>query len=213
MRQIVETLTVAAAVANAVCLSQTKAGAGALVINGGAVVAGVATSTVAVNVLVTSDGNDSTRTYTVTGTNASGYTIAETITGPNATTVYTTRFFKTVTEVDVVGGATVGNITVGFSVVGTATPIPLDIHGFPQVSLQVTVTGTANFTVQQTLDNPFDSTINHLWVNHPDSNLVAAAASAQGNYAYIPAATRIVFNSGTGTVKFTVIQAGITGGR
>lgn len=89
--------------------------------------------------------------------------------------------------------------------------LPLNIHGRPEVSVQVDVTGTANYTVQQTLDNPFDASITPTWFDHPDTNLVAATADKQGNYAYIPAAVRLVLNSGNGSAKITLIQAGITG--
>lgn len=94
---------------------------------------------------------------------------------------------------------------------GTSTVAPLDIHGRPEISLQVVVTGTVNFTVQQTLDNVFDSTITPTWVNHPDTALTAATANAQGNYAFVPAAVRLVVNSGSGTARLTIIQSGITG--
>lgn len=86
--------------------------------------------------------------------------------------------------------------------------LPLDIHGRPEISLQVSVTGTVNWTVQQTLDNPFDSSITPDWFDHPDTNMVAQTVKRQGNYAYIPAAVRLVLTSGTGTVRLTVVQAG-----
>lgn len=94
---------------------------------------------------------------------------------------------------------------------GTTQPAPLDIHGRPEVSLQVDVTGTVNFTVQQTLDNVFDPSITPLWLPHPDAALAAATADAQGNYAFVPSAVRLVVNSGAGTARLTIIQAGITG--
>jgi len=94
---------------------------------------------------------------------------------------------------------------------GTTQAAPLDIHGRPEVSLQVRATGTVNFTVQQTLDNVFDPNITPVWVNHPGTTLVNATATAQGNYAYIPAAVRLVVNSGGGTARLTIVQAGITG--
>lgn len=89
----------------------------------------------------------------------------------------------------------------------TSAALPMDIHGRPQVSIQADVTGTANYTVQQTLDDVFDATITATWFDHPDTNLVAATADKQGNYAYIPRAVRIVLNSGSGSVKLTLIQA------
>ena len=93
----------------------------------------------------------------------------------------------------------------------TGNALPLNIHGRPEVSLQADVTGTVSYTIQQTLDDVFDTTITPVWIDHPDPNLVAQTVDRQGNYAYIPRATRIVQASGAGTVKFTIIQAGITG--
>lgn len=94
---------------------------------------------------------------------------------------------------------------------GTTAVAPLDIHGRPEISLQVAVTGTVNYTVQQTLDNPFDSSITPAWFDHPDTNLVAQTVNRQGNYAFVPAAVRLVVNSGSGTARLTIIQSGITG--
>lgn len=92
---------------------------------------------------------------------------------------------------------------------GSGAAMVLNIHGRPEVGLQVVVSGTVNYTVQQTLDDPADA--GATWFDHPDSNLVAATASKQGNYAYVPRAVRIKVNSGTGSATLTVIQAGMTG--
>lgn len=91
---------------------------------------------------------------------------------------------------------------------GTTATAPLDIHGRPDISLQVAVTGTANYTVQQTLDNVFDTTLTPVWFDHPDTNLVAQTVNRQGNYAYVPAGVRLVVNSGSGTARLTIIQSG-----
>lgn len=207
MRQIVETLQLVAAVNNAVCLDQTLAGAGSLTENGTSVVNGVAVFNAAYLVTVTSTGNDSTRTYTITGTSAAGVVMSETITGPNATTVSTTRYFKTVTDVSVAGGGTVGTVRVGFGTAGVAPPIILDVHGRPDVSLQVVVSGTVTWTLQQTLDNLWDIS-NPTWFSHPDANMVAQTVNRQGNYAYIPSAVRLLITSGTGSATLTVLQSG-----
>lgn len=92
--------------------------------------------------------------------------------------------------------------------VGTTAPAPLDIHGRPDISLQVVVTGTVNYTVQQTLDNVFDTAITPTWFDHPDTNLVAQTVNRQGNYAYVPAAVRLVVASGSGTARLTILQSG-----
>lgn len=87
----------------------------------------------------------------------------------------------------------------------------LDIHGRPQISLQLDVTGTATCTVQQTLDNVFDSTITPTWFDHPDTNLVGATADKQGNYAFVPFAVRLRQTAGNGSARLTIIQSGIIG--
>lgn len=207
MRQIVKSLNLPSAIANAVCLAQTKVGAGALTINGTTASGGVSTFSGNYTVSVASDGNDSTRTYTITGTNSAGDPLSETITGPNNTTVYTTRFFKTVTGVAVVGGGTVGTITVGSGGASVTDTLPLDTYGRPEISLQVVVSGSATWTVQQTLGNPW-SGVAPDWFDHPDPNLVAQTGNRQGNYAYVPAAVRLKMTSGSGTATLTIVQAG-----
>lgn len=214
MQPIVKTIgPLAAAVANSICLSQTPAGAGALTINGALASGGVATIAAPSRITITSAGNDSGKTFVVTGTDAAGNAITETITGPNTTTVTSLLTYKTVTSV-VISAAAAGAITVGNSQSGSSGPIALDPWAFPQVAIQCSVTGTVNYTIQQTLDNPNDP-VNPIarasvqWVNHPDTNLVGATTTVQGNYGYAPLYMRVVINSGSGSVRLTVIQANV----
>jgi hypothetical protein len=85
----------------------------------------------------------------------------------------------------------------------------MDYFGNPNVSLQVVVTGTVNWTVQQTLDNPNAEGVTPTWFNHPDANMVAQTVGRQGNYAYIPVAVRLQQTSGSGSAALTVVQAGL----
>jgi hypothetical protein len=94
--------------------------------------------------------------------------------------------------------------------VGTSSPIVLDHHGRPEISLQVVVTGTVTYTVQQTLDDPYTVSV-PTWFDHPDANLVAQTVNRQGNYAYVPAMTRLNVTAGSGSARLTTIQAGIQG--
>lgn len=198
--------------------SQTPSGAGALTLNGALVVAGVGVLDVARRVLFTTVSNESGKTFTVTGTNQSGNTISETITGPNATTGYTVLDYKTVTSVTV-SAATTGAVTVGTNGVASSPWVRFDDWAPSPISIQVDVSGTANYTVQQTLDDPNAPTnsvaaASIAWLSHPDSNLVAATAAKQGNYAYAPTFARVLLNSstGTGAVSATFIQSGTLGG-
>lgn len=104
---------------------------------------------------------------------------------------------NTVTSSNASGGTVYSNAVV------------LDYYGRPEVSLQAVVTGTATYTVQQTLNNPLDTTQTLTWFDHPDSALVGATANQQGNYAYIPVAVRLKQTAGSGSVALTVLQAGL----
>jgi len=95
--------------------------------------------------------------------------------------------------------------------VGSTAPIPLDVHGRPEIGLQVDVTAPGSWTLEQTLDNPFTTPpANILWLPHPDPNMVAQTVDRQGNYAYVPAAVRLTLTVG-GAAKLTIVQAGILG--
>ena len=124
-----------AADTNGICTSQTTSAAanmtlnGALTatINGNSVYAPSVSGTAATadgawarKIGITSDGNDSGITFTITGTDVDGKALSETVTGPNSTTVYSTNStaanFKTVTKI-ATSAATTGNITIGTAAV------------------------------------------------------------------------------------------------
>lgn len=207
MRPYVYTLgPIATADAKGIAQAQNPAGAGELTLNGALVVDGVALLGDARRVLITAAADESDRTFTITGTDWFGNSISEEITGPNATTTYTNSDFLTVTSV-VTSGAGSGNIEIGTNDIASSPPMILDYMARPQVSLQVAVTGTVNWTVQQTLDNVFNVDEEDIvWLDHSDTNMVAQTVNRQGNYAFVPFATRITLNSGTGSLVYTVIQ-------
>lgn len=97
----------------AVCALQSKAGAGDLTINGTFASGGIATFLQKRIVSVYSSGNDTGVTFTIYGTNETGASINETVTGTNGSHVDTTDFFATITRV-AASGATAGNVTVGY---------------------------------------------------------------------------------------------------
>jgi hypothetical protein len=90
-----------------------------------------------------------------------------------------------------------------------SNPIILDYYGQYGVSLQVVVTGTATWTVQQTLDNPLTAGATVTYFDHPDPNMVTQTVNRQGNYAYNPVAVRIRQTAGTGSVRLTAVQVGL----
>lgn len=104
-----------AADADGVCQSQTPAAGGSqdLTINGAQASGGVASFDAGRLITIASAADDSGRTFTITGTDVNGDTQSEVIAGP-ATTVTGTKYFKTVTTVNV-DDDTAGAITVGMS--------------------------------------------------------------------------------------------------
>ena len=77
----------------------------------------------AAKVAITSSGNDAGRTFTIVGTDLFGNSQTEgTITGPNAAaTVQSTLLYRTITSVTLVGGVSIGAITIGYDAAnGTA---------------------------------------------------------------------------------------------
>jgi hypothetical protein len=103
-----------AADADGVANSQTPSGAGNLTINGAKASGGVATFGAARQVTITSAGNDSGRTFTVTGTDANGDSVSEAVTGANADVATSSKHFKTVTQI-AVDDATAGAVTAGMN--------------------------------------------------------------------------------------------------
>ena len=201
----------AAASANAICLSQTPAAAGAMALNGALVVSGVAVMDNPRRVLITAAGNESAKTFTVTGTGANGNTVSEVITGPNAATAQSVLDYKTVTSITI-SAAAAGAITVGTSGVGGSRWVSFDAFAPSFISLQCNVTGTINYTVQTTLNDPYDpitpvAPASVVWVNSSDSAVVGATANQQSNFLFCPVYARILINSGTGSVATTFLQS------
>lgn len=169
---------------------------------------GVATLDKARRVRITSAGDDSGKTFTVYGTDWNSNPISEVVTGANASTADSTLDFMTVTRISP-SAAPAAAVIVGTNGVASSRPIILDHFGDIATALQVVVSGTVNYTVQQTLDDPIRVGPSGItWVSHPDTALVGATATKQGQCAYTPHAVRLLLNSGSGTATFTVIQSG-----
>ena len=101
--------------ADGICASQTSgATAGTLTINGAKASGGVATLNSARQITLASAANLADKTFTITGTDANGDVLTESLTGPNNETVTTSKHFLTVTEIAFTDG-TSGTITAGFN--------------------------------------------------------------------------------------------------
>jgi hypothetical protein len=208
MRPIRITRALTAADADGIAQAQQLGAAGDLTLDGDLVAGGVAQLNAQRKVGIASTGNLSAITFTVYGTDQAGRTISEALAGPNNNTVSTTLDFYTVTRV-AASAAVATDVEVGTTEVGASMPIPLDQYLTPfNVSLVCDVTGTVNYTVQFTGDDVFAGTGvgPFTWFDHPD--ITGSTADDTGTYISPVTATRIVTNSGTGSVAFTILQAG-----
>ena len=133
---------------------------------------------------VASDANDSGRTVTITGTDSDGKTLTEDVTGPSTGTSTSTKYFATISSISI-DAASAGNITVGTVDEAKTKTYPLDRVSDLGASLAVTVTGTIDFTVQETFDDVqadpqnalyFDTTIADKTSSITDSASVGATA-------------------------------------
>lgn len=213
MQAMTVSITLAAADSDGICQSQqpNAGGVQSLLINGALASGGVANLGSQRRVLITSSGNDSIRTFVVTGTNWAGDIISESITGPNASSVYTDLDFKTVTKVTISGNA-VGNITVGTNGIGGSPWVRFDDFAPSNISIQCNVSGTVNYTVQSTLDDPNDPFVpvapaDITWINSSDLAVVSANSSQQSNFLFTPKYAKVLINSGTGTMTATFLQS------
>lgn len=210
MRPITVTVgPLAAGSANAIALSQTPT-TGALTLNGALASGGVATMDKPRRVLITTTADETARTFTITGTNVSGNSISEVLAGVNNTTTYSVLDYATVTSITISGNAA-GALTVGTNGIASSAWVRFDGWANAQVAMQFNVTGTVNYTLQGTLDDPNSpsspvSPSAITWVNTTDTNVVGATATKQSNFAYAPMFARILLNSGSGSVTGMFLQ-------
>lgn len=73
------------------------------------------------------------------------------------------------------------------------------------VGFGVVVTGTVNYTVQHTFDDPAIGFTT--WFSHP--TIASKADNQDGNYAFPVTGIKVLVNSGDGTATMNLIQAGI----
>lgn len=193
--------------ANNIALSQTPGAAGALTLNGSLVSAGVAIISNPQRITITT--TDSTHTFTIAGMTSTGSALTEVVTG-NGTSVTSLLDYARVTSI-IISGAATGAVTVGTSGTGSTPWVRLDEWASPPVGIQCNVTGTVNYTVQSTYDDPNSPTdpvspSAMTWLATNDTNAVAATGNVQTNYLFTPTFVRVLLNSGSGSVVMKVIQ-------
>jgi hypothetical protein len=205
MRPISFTRSQPAADANSVASEQLLNASGAITINGDLASGGVATLTVPAYLTVFSDASAAV-TFVVTGTRPGGGSQVESIAVSASGTVTGSIAFATVTGITA-SAATSATISVGNAVTGYTDWIPLDIYTPNQVTnISAKTSGTVNYSVEYTNEDPFDRTIQQLVAPHPNASLTAASGDETQFTTTLMRAVRLKINSGNGSVRFTVVQ-------
>ena len=183
--------------------NQTLGSAGNFTLNGAGVASGewVTPDLFAKKIGFASTGNISGVNFTVSGYQDKNKTIAisETIAGPNNNTVETTNYFYSIQSISA-SGAVGTNTKAGPVDKAISQIIPIkrsySDRSERQVGLTFIVTGTINYTIQQTNDDIqslADRVFN--WLDQDDPALIGATVSKNGNYIAIPQAMRVKINS------------------
>ena len=206
MRPISFTRSQPAASATSVAAAQVL-NTTAVTINGTLASGGVATYTVSAYPTVTADSNANGKTFTIVGTRPGGGDQTSTITFAAASgTVTGSIAFATITGVTA-SAATSATISVGNAITGYTDWIPLDIYTPNQVTnISAKTSGTVNYSVQYTNEDPFDRSIQQLAVPHPNASLTGATGDETQFTTTLMRAVRLVINSGNGSVRFTCVQ-------
>lgn len=202
---------------------------GALVLGGALVVSGVAQLTAQRKVIFTPGAGDnlSAITFTIVGTDDQGHALTEAIVGGNNVVVQSVLDYKTVTSITASAASGAGvTVSVGTNGVGASVPIPMDqmVPDFSVTLAAAIRSGAADYTVQFTMDNVFDSYnmdtnqtqfMTGYSAGRPDrikwwdhSTMTAQAVDAKGVLTEPVRAVRLVTNSGVGNVELQVVQGG-----
>ena len=97
----------------------------------------------------------------------------------------------------------------------TTTWVRFDSWNIGEANVQVVVSGTVNYTLQTTFDDP-NSIANPIspafvtWFDSTDADVKNSTKNAVSQIFPVPVFARILLNSGNGTVDATFIQQGTT---
>lgn len=155
------------------------------------------TDSLAHQVTLTSGSNLSGINITITGTDADGKAVTETRAGPASNTVETAAYFKTISAISAASTLGANTMDVGIADEFVSQTIPLEVYVNNEVSCQVTLGGTANFDIEDTLSDirqsPQASQGTYTWLN--DANFTGKTASLANPLAVFARAIRLAINS------------------
>ena len=157
---------------------------------------------------VTSTGNISTSTFTITGIDTSGYAVSTTLTGPNNTTATTVAEFFKVTAISV-GTIATSAFTVGVGITGTSRWAVVDTFQNPVVvSVAINTATSAPVSIQHTFD-PISTSTSPMIISATGLTTITTATNL--SYSENATAYRAIFvatGTATGAAQVNIIQSG-----
>lgn len=147
------------------------------------------------------------KTVTLVGTDPDGYALTEVVTGPgNGATVESTGYFLTLTSATPSASIGTDTFDIGWVDEVATQTIPLDRGNDAAATINVDVTGTISFTVQETFDDvqrpgsaAQSAHVNAQWLNI--SALASKSADTTSTSTVGATAIRLIVNSYTDTAE------------
>lgn len=156
-----------------------------------------------------SSANIASDVFTIVGTDPDGLAQTETVTGVNAGTQFTTKYFYTVTSVKDDTTQAVNTVEVGIGTTFATQRVPIEgrAPGF-EVGLGVTASGTYSVTAQVTMDDIYNSSVTPSYI--ADTTFAAKTATFYSRLGVFVTAVRFiaVSYSSTPAFSFHVLQNG-----
>jgi len=197
-----------------IATSQTPASGGAqnLTLDGVLSTAGIATLDIPRRVGIASVGDDTARTFTITGTDRFGNTISDAIAGTNASTAESVLDFKTVTQIQT-DDDTAAAVEAGTTGTASSQIIEMDYNGSSKATVEVLFSplSSTNLTYDVEDTNEDTTKVNATgerefqWFNH--SVLNGKTAPDKSSYAHLPRSVRLtVRNYVAGQAELIILQ-------
>ena len=215
MRTVSLTKSLTAASGNCIAHAQSLAAAGAVLLNGGSVAAGVWTLDTQRRVAIQSGGNDATITATINGfrEGGAGQPISEVLALTNGGTAVSVLNYLSGGTISL-SGSTAGTITIGTNGTGSTNWIMPNFHMTPfEVNIVEQVSGSVTWNLETTQDTYWTTPADRNPVTpQPNVNEIIQGSTIAQQATLSAAATgyRFTITAGTGTLAAQCTQAGLT---
>ena len=159
--------------------------------------------------LTVATSNYSSISFTLTGVDADGNTISETLAGPNNNTVTSVLYYAQLTKVSVSAELTLNKVSAGIGATSLMQTVPLDARSVAAALIAAEITGTINYTVSQTSDDVFVAkpSTSCTWFAISDLSAKNANVLASSNVGARGLQVKVNSLTSTPTIKVSISQA------